>query len=563
MTTISQLQVDLPDLPELKGAATGRRWIIGRQNNSQPRHPVASVDQQPLSGIRVLVGHLEAEAIVTTDLADSIRSALDEVVNGEASDYASGDGATDESAVAFAVLRRISRESVHIADPIESVARTIGDRLALSTPPDSVLRIGPLDHADRLSLKLLVRTMIHINRRYPDVGWEWHFDTDIALVPGSDVRGAVRHDFLNRIASTLQPMVTTDRADRYDPHIPEATGPSSVLDLSNNVVLQNYDHCLFDPPTGATRPPEDGSSQHRLRAIALVNVGRWQDALDEFAIAVELSDVPSRRAMIHYLRSLVLQKRYRNGDEGLHALDEAESCLDGVERTPDVLVEAAWCKNGRALHEVLQWRADRDPDRIERAVGLVSEAFWLITDETDPAAVYLRNNLLANMAFLFEMTGEYREAIQLFRGVFGDMLDLHSGPPSPYRTTLCYRIGLLESHDGNHDEAISLLQGSVDSAEALGSLFSLERILRGLGFTYRQASADGAAAEAHSRGLALAYDLLSPEGYGFHRDALQALAAGDKPPRPSPKLPAYFPEFDLEDVPPTRLNDHLVGSAER
>jgi len=387
----------------------------------------------------------------------------------------------------------------------------------------------------------------------------WWFASDIVVSPGDSQQSEVRHEFLARLASLLSPELRqVSAAPTFDslPGYPSVA--ATTVELSNNVVLQNYDYALASPPPlGADG--ETKAAWHRLQAVALVNVGRWQESLDLLDIAATETTDSVHQAMIHYLRSLVLQKRFSDPKAGLRALDDAERCL-GQPITANERVEAAWCRNGRALAEVLQWRRDPEQGCIDQAVDLVSEAFWLVNGLEEPAAVYLRNNLLANMAFLFEMSGNFDEAIDLFTSMFATQEELLSWDSSPYKTTLCYRVAVIATHAGRYAEACKLLDAAADSAEQLNSSFALERILRATAF---HAAASGnylAAQSACERGLEIATELWSTVGVEAHRAAQARISARQLPAKPTPKLPAYFPEFDLEDVPPVRLNDFLVGA---
>jgi tetratricopeptide (TPR) repeat protein len=513
----------------------------------------------PLSGASFLVKQLAGLGALDRSRADDLQATLKGVRDGEASDYAAGVSATNESAVAFAVLRRISRESVHIADPIERVARELATALAAVHTDKGVVTLDEVDLTDRLSLKLYTRLFLRLDYQYPTVSWQWRFASDAATSPGTLLSTRARHLLFERIAGVLQP--TADLDGGLPPHDGgRSAGPSSVLDLSNNVVLQNYDYCL-QPPAVEPSDAEEASDRARLVAIALVNVGEPEEALQHLDLAARLTERPAKRATAHYLASLVYQKRLHRPDAGMWSLDQAERALRNAPQEADVRVETAWCCNGRALHEVLQWRASRGADHIEEAVRLVTEAFWAIDGLDEPAAVYLRNNLLANMAFLFEMTGDVRQSLTMFESMFLDSVDLTDGVPSRYKTTLCYRVGLLAAKAGDHERGMELLSCAQESASALGSWFSLERVLRGAGWAFGVSGVRAEALAAHEQGLALSDELGSSEGFAFHADSLTAFRNATSGPKPSPKLPAYFPEFDLEDAPRVRLNDHLAGGA--
>ena len=499
--------------------------------------------------------------------------------------------------VTFAIMRRISRESVYTARTIDLAAAAL--RRALTELDPQWVLLPHVDRLDRLSLKVFARcVLMHTDLN----GFEWHWwSTSDPLVPVEDGAGhfvQCRSEFLRTVARLVRPTLR-----RVGPIFPIKKPPQqqeSLGQASVALVLQNYDACL-SWCEGLMRLDDDAVEPRRILGLALLNVTKFEYAIDVWQSAVARRPTTAQSAQLSYLQGLVLAKRQhdlRRSDEhyiaGMATLDAASGPSD-----EDLALERAWLHNGLALNNAIRWR--REPDKTSyyhAAFNTIQTAFHLVKGELTAPRTYLRYNLLANTAFLMEMAGEYERAIAVFRRAFDiDRILAHPSANSRMRSTLNYRIALLHSKAGNPRKALAHFDTAAASERDFGLWYTQERIERargavafeaenleaavryfasGLELSLANRSAEGAiengrgciqsllASGAYDDARALHDRLVSEEGIALTGTAApsseQLMAVAINP--PSPKLPAYIPEIDLEGAPSIDLN-RFLGDAMR
>jgi tetratricopeptide (TPR) repeat protein len=363
-------------------------------------------------------------------------------------------------------------------------------------------------------------------------------------------------------------------------------------ELSAALVVQNYDACFawgeaLEPPGSSAAEDPTAVEVLRLMALAAVNVGRTDAAVQLLGRSEAGCRERFRLAHLAYLQGLIEAKRSydvatsdAHYHRGLAALDETPSGSD------DHQLERAWLFNGLALNRAIEWR--RDPAleaKYEEAFRLVKSAFDLVRDGSSRPCGYLRFNLVANLAFLFEMKGRYDLAIDALSRAFdfgpGSPTELPSG-----HVALSYRVGVLHHRLGDREGAIRLLREAESVDDSPENWPTQDRILRAIGAVTLADDELEQAESAFSEGLALSRENRSAGGATEHgrglatvlvrqgRDAdagdlVESLAVEEgvtielpetgNTPQPNPKLPAYFPEIDLEEAPGIDLNRYLAA----
>ncbi|WP_425647694.1 hypothetical protein [Agrobacterium leguminum] len=501
-------------------------------------------------------------------LLESLRSAA----KIEASDYASGNLVASDAGVAFAVLRRISRESAYLAAASLALVRECARVMRVRHSGTGRVIFKNAEDFDRPSLKFLCLLLLNLGN---DVRWLIHIDPDGTTSTGkTSLFSEARADIFSKLVTVLRPGRVDVEAHQKSAILQELVDP---IALASNIVLQNYDICLFhrDPPDLAYLQADT----LRLKALAAVNIGSYAAALNYLDAAIGGDSTPVQRAACLYAKGLVLQKRLSDGDAAVKAFLRGLDALQGLDDEAARL-ERAWLFNGLALNDAIKSRSDKPNAgrHIAAAFSKLCVAQDLVAKGKTPADVYLRHNLLANTVLLAEMAGHYGQARRLFEKNFikPESLDAHDS-----RTvTFGYRLGLLHLREGNIQQAEILLSKAAKSAEVIGCDYSLERILRAQGFLKDEQGSQTAAWDIHLRGLVLSDQIFSGEGCRHHVSALARIAeTGDisqkrlvqmererfrlsslsPQVKPSPKLPAYFPEFDLEDVPSIDINRRLAN----
>jgi tetratricopeptide (TPR) repeat protein len=505
--------------------------------------------------------------------------------------------------VTFAIMRRVSRESFYTARLIDSSARAIN--MILSRLPGCTrVHVDDVDRLDRPTLKVLARAMLLLEPSH-GFSWVWHSASD----PTASLAESIEDLFVVSRGRLLRQLVgllvTTERRHAaVAPLARPAERPSmvSIYDVSAALVMQNYDACFLWCDELLRRGLDwEVSEGLRLRALAAVNVGSVEEALSALGLAEQQAVGAGRRAHLSYIQGLIEAKRRydlsgscAHYERGLAALAAAD------QNGEDLSLERGWLLNGLALNEAILWR--RNPAAMEhhaRAFALEREAFDLVRDGDHPARMYLRLNLLANSAFLMEMRGKYDLAIDVFHRTFD--FGPNQAPAQRHRwlSTMGYRIGMLHYRAGRLDEAYRLLQEAAEQDAAMESWPTQERILRALGVVAFDSGAFSEAAAVFRTGLEICRGARSAEGTREHARGLMAALAQDgkgqqaediadmlaaeegeaavpaerptsdraganlRPSPPSPKLPAYIPEIDLEGIPPVDLNRFLGKALSR
>ncbi|HKR11336.1 MAG TPA: hypothetical protein VJT15_04720 [Pyrinomonadaceae bacterium] len=499
--------------------------------------------------------------------------------------------------VAFAILRRISRESVYTARVIDLSARIINTALS-HLPSCTRVHVVDVDRIDRLTLKVLARAMLLLEPAH-QFAWVWHSASDPTATSdegGENIFLASRRQLLRQLVGILSPRLeyqsTTSALISDDTQNDEV----STYDISAALVLQNYDACfLWCSAVLRNGCNKEEDEVLRLMALAATNVGRLEEALG-FLHAAEAKCVsPSRLGHILYLQGLIeAKRRYDLSSSNAHyqrglAILDAEKVENAAVR-----LERAWLFNGLALNEAILWR--RSPIRTEhyeRAFNLVRNAFDLVRDREDAAATYLKFNLLSNSAFLLEMSGKYDLAIDVLDKVFDFTPEQLRSEYHRLRSNVDYRVGILHYRAGRLEDANRHLQVAAEHDDALQSWYTSERILRALGIVALDLGAVAEATAVFTKGLEMCQKARSAEGAREHARGLIAahllsgkqrqaqevredllneeamdvvtiasVQSGEsvqdvRPNPPSPKLPAYIPEIDLEGIPEIDLNRFL------
>jgi tetratricopeptide (TPR) repeat protein len=580
-----------------RSAERQRVWYIGgrppESDGRSLRLAVRPDRQEAFASLEAIVGQLapHATAADSSALARMARY-LDEVRPG--SERLRGGGTRGrllKDSVTFAIMRRVSRESYYTARVIDLGARTLNAILA-GLPHESV-HVEHADRLDRPTLKVLARAMLLLEPSHR-FSWAWHLDGDptttAPAAAASDLYLASRTALLRQLGAMLSPRAIrgSPTSGVRRPDLP-ANG-ATTDDMASELVLQNYDRCfLLREPLLRTGGDAAAGEIQRLTGLAAVNVGLVGDALEALRIA-ETGAGPGRRAHLSYLQGLIEGKRRYDLSASCAHYERGLALIEsGDDGEADLPLERGWLLNGLALNEAILWR--REPDADERhanAFRLEREAFDLVREGSSPSRMYLRFNLLANSALLMEMCGEYDVAIDLFRRTFDFDVDRDSAKRSRWESTMGYRLGVLHYRAGRLDEAYRLLYDAAEQDESVEGWPTRERILRALGAVALDRGAAGEAESLFRRGLETCREARAAEGTRAHAEGLVAallsggragraaevlrelreeegLAIASRPddvPRrpPSPKLPAYFPEIDLEGIPAIDLNRFLGAS---
>jgi hypothetical protein len=499
--------------------------------------------------------------------------------------------------VTFAIMRRISRESFHTGRIIDRAARVINATLS-RIPNCTHVHVDHIDRLDRPTLKMLTRAMLLLELEH-GFSWVWHSTSDPTATGVSNPddtflisRQALLRQMIGIVSPTLRRhahVLSVRRPDRPARGI-------GTHEVAAALTMQNYDACFLwcDALSGGGVVAEVVEAL-RLKALAAINVGMAEEALRTLRLAEEMATGPGRRAHLACLQGLIEAKRcYDLSRSTAHYERGLRSLEAGPGEGEDLALERGWLLNGIALDEAILWR--RNPGAMghyTKALDLEREAFDLVRDGTNRARQYLQYNLAANVAFLMEMRGHYDLAIDLLRQSFDFGVGEAPVKKHHWRSHLSYRIGILHYRGAELDSAYRLLQDAAEHNARTETWVTQEQISRALGAIALDRRAFAEASGLFSRGLEICRNARSAQGTREHARGLIAALLGDGkerqarevcdgvsseegltvlppercaagrwgkdllPTRPPPKLPAYFPEIDLEEIPAIDINRFL------
>jgi tetratricopeptide (TPR) repeat protein len=506
-------------------------------------------------------------------------------------------------AITGAVIRRISRETVYLAGLIDEAARFLCQAFRLVPGPVQVV-CRQADWLDRPSARVLYRAL-HLLEADDHIELVLLFANDpeeggLALLVFGDRFRQARRLLYRRLREDWKPRTLRGQSfPSIEGAFPDARALPASCDaegwhqaLARALVYQNYDQLYMTAAVALEQLEAGDARAHvwRLVAIADVNMGEVNSALEAVAQAQEEAVTPTLKALLEYARGLLLTKR-------AYALDAARASYERglahlASENPqraEVRVERAWIDNGLALLDALLAR--REPAQraalLERALRRELEAFSLVADAPGSPAAYLRNNLLANIAFLLEIDGgRFEDAITFWQQAFAPFLT-----DPAFEKLYRYRLGVLLGKAGRWTEAVVSLERASELASGEGDLFLAEPITYALAFTLLANNQPARAAEAFAEGGRLAVELRDwpaffrqalgvacslarlgrpEEAAVWHQRAAQVAPTFGLSPalmpttagplvKPPPKLPAYVPAIDLEATPAVSLNDVLTG----
>jgi hypothetical protein len=267
---------------------------------------------------------------------------------------------------------------------------------------------------------------------------------------------------------------------------------------------------------------------------------------------------------------------------GFGYVQQAEAENSGLE---DTSLERAWLLNSAALNEAVGFRRMKSNECVARAMSYLKQAFSLAKPLRSPSANYLRFNLAANTVFLLEMVGQPHRALEALEGSFSQTI-LPDGEDGRGTEAFLYRRGVLLAKTGDTSSALSILESLIPRYETKNAWFLSEQVCRALTALAAQSGDLERASAYASQGFEICSRERSKRGQEVHYKNLMAIYDRQGSfvdqlffeskyphfadvdisswviPKATPKLPAYIPEVDLEEIPKIDLNNYLVGNSD-
>jgi len=542
-----------------------RRWVVGRK------------PKLDLGGVAL---PLKASTESFVSLRNVWAALAPSYLRERAADFRRLDAYVDSSRKAgsygsvgpsFALRRRITRESGPATRAVELGARLLLDGTGASYPNRTIIFPG-VDEVDSLTLRTLARAAILLT---DDKGLRFVFSSTV------DPR---RVDAKN-LADLSRAMILMNAA-RYGGFVFEVNELGSLpprtveaLPLSQaavDLVAHNYESALMICDR-SSEVGDDLAESLRMSALAAANIGALDDAESLLERAIKSTCDSGARAHLYCLLGLLATKRRSDLDaseafieNGLRELDLRGGGL------ADEFVERAWLINARALNFALEYRRTGDLAFFRAAHDLEVKASGFVAAGGSHERTYVRMNLLGNIAFLWESAKQPRNAIHIFEQVF----EKRVSSDSLAQATLGYRLAVLHAKAGNYERADQVLSG-LDYNMPPEEWYLVDHLLRVRAHVATQAGRLMEAERLAKRGCDLALATRSYGAFVAHSQAMlrileqvgrelemrelieRAAELGvtsqslDQPLSLRPKLPAYFPEIDLEDIPSHDTNMRL------
>lgn len=311
------------------------------------------------------------------------------------------------------------------------------------------------------------------------------------------------------------------------------------------------------------------SDQMAYRNIGVIeaNLGNFDEALCYFDKSIQSSENILEYSRNSYIKGLCLIKRFKKVEEGLEVIDQALQKFNDnyVEGDTKYKHEKAWLINGKCLGRAILASKLEKLEKEQIILEIIKdemEAYKLISHEPSFYLVYLRFNLLANIAFLLEILGNYTKAIEFWERAFAPIL-ANDGQYRESEKALTYRLGVLNINLSEFEKAKVLLERALELARTEGHPFHLNVILYAIGYL-RLLTGDTSddLLTLLEEGKDLAFHLNDDRTTKLFEQAILCFNGltdikGLTPPKV--KLISYVPYIDLSFVPEIDLNTELIS----
>jgi tetratricopeptide (TPR) repeat protein len=466
-------------------SAEQTKWVFGSVSSSEQSQDSLHLDFEhenytPFSSIVKTFQQL-AELTNSTN-SDEYLHIIDEITkicDASSSKVAQGslqDGMMQHRGVIVA-LRRISREGAELSSLIHRSASLL--IVLIEKINTKLIVLDHVDRIDRLSLKIVGRANLMIpesNKTF----WEWKFASDEKRLLKPDRTGDKLNDLWNEsrknlfhtLKEVLSPVVNSESHGNLQfSHFPvtDELKKYSMLTASSWLTYLCYDTCFIWAKSNSAYTDTSNPNYadlRRLLAVAAMNVGEHYLAVSFLNEAFEAAKDSTVRAHISFMTGLIYAKRLLDLEKSNECYEIGLKQLTHVSPSDpgDPNVERAWINNAIALNTLVSTRlkgAKIDSSFIDTYQFLVN-AFELVKTGQSAERMYLRYNLLANMASFMMIQEKYEIALKLIEDTFTPLLeDVSLNDKSLWRATSLTRLGTIHAKLGNLELASNQFQQSL------------------------------------------------------------------------------------------------------
>ncbi|MBX9772621.1 MAG: hypothetical protein K2X29_14685 [Candidatus Obscuribacterales bacterium] len=470
-----------------------------------------------------------------------------------------------------AVTRRLSRETAALTCEIELRARELRDQL--KNIKVKRLIIHNAEWLDGYTIRVLASLKRLTGGRFECILTFSHDPrTSIQNDDSIQARRSVWEGFCATVGVTLD----------FAAALPSMPGlylscPVSNWEEAKTLIAESIGYLAYDRAfsviaiaSKCAKSNDDLAELNLLKATIYSNLGNHSLSEELLRNGITTARSPFMLSRLHYCLGLVLAKRKYDLNEAAHHFQTGKQLIESADLSNTDLgaVELSWQDNGLALLMSLCARTASKEERVQllqQAMLKETKALKRLDGKTTPDADYLRFNILANCAFLFEMLGKPQDAIRLFTRLFGNTDNLLSADSPRFRMTAAYRIGVLTLKAANVETAISTLEDSVKSALEVEDYHQAVRIGLALVVAQLQGNHREQAVLNIRRYLKIASKRSDVEMIKQYIELQANVNSAGELARVmrslSPKLPAYVPLIDLLGFPSQDLNKYLSKTA--
>ncbi|WP_263707046.1 tetratricopeptide repeat protein [Shouchella tritolerans] len=351
--------------------------------------------------------------------------------------------------------------------------------------------------------------------------------------------------------------------------------PSSVLDIKHkdlavlNAALleQNYELAYIisfkELRLNKALRFAHTSLYHRYLGVVAANLGYYDQAIMHFNDAIKSSSNSVEYYRNIYIKSICYIKRKDDPNFAIKNLEKALTEIKNSEERSNLKFEEGWITNGLCLGETIQ--ALKLPNiekekEIEKVFKKKMEVYKIISKEVEYKYIYLKYNILANMAFLLEINKDYKNAIRFWERAFSPMLNSKS---IDAEKTLSYRLGIIHIKIGDFEAAQNYLKRSLELSRIEKNSFDSIIILYGLAYNSLSKNNFSLSEKYIQEGLELSKkigDCSNNKRFLSLKEYLKKEVKKEElsPEFPSIKLRSYVDFLDLTFKPQRDINKELI-----
>lgn len=446
-----------------------------------------------------------------------------------------------------AISLRLSRHHMKRANFIEKIARVIAEVIYET---NLKIIIQNFEYADRPSIMVINRTIQILNIKYNI--------SNSLTIEMSDFKSEnkllfkMRDNLFNNLYTkntAFRKAVTT--STEKEELLFDLDYNSSSLDMA--LLEQNYELAYLILISDHEKGSQSLNDQMFYRWIGVIcaNLSFYEEAHDLLFKAIQYSEGIIDKARNTYIFTLHLTKRMNKPEESIKLIKEMLVELETFKdkNSDDFLHEKAWLKNGLSLAQTLNSKSIE-----EDAIGIIKnemESYETISNSNNFKFVYLKYNLLANIAFLLEILKEYNQAEQFWERAFGKLfLDEKNNLDGV--KSLSYRLGVLNIKMNNLEKAKEKLMKAKKLSKLDNNDFHVLNINYALNYiNFLESNNDEIFIKEN-------IDLANFLNDIYYKEAFESLFNSEgTPPPPKLKLISYVSNIDLSFVPKEDMNEKL------